>query len=114
MTDSCTIVRVVGRTTDMETGQVTDVTEPVYSGPCRVQQRSTVASRVDVGEASLLLVNLELHLPVATSTGVQAEDCVQLITSTDPDLLARRFTIKELAHKTDATARRCGLQEVTS
>ena len=70
--------------------------------------------RVDVGEASLLLVNLELHLPVATSTGVQAEDCVQLITSTDPDLLARRFTIKELAHKTDATARRCGLQEVTS
>ena len=114
MTDTCAITRVTGQTTDMDTGQVVDVTEPVYSGPCRVQQRSTVASRVDVGEASLLLVALELHLPVAASTDVHAEDAVQIVTSVDPDLVGKHFTVKQVAHKTDATARRLGIQEVTS
>lgn len=105
MRDTCTIVRVGARTTDPVTGDVTTPSTSLYSGKCRVQQHQASADGKDIGEDSLLLLSLEVQLPMSV-TGLQAGDEITMVTSVDPDLPGRVFRIHDLAHKTDATARR--------
>jgi len=114
MTDSCTIRRVTGTVTDPDTGRVTPTYTSVYEGRCRVQQQQVQARAVEPGEAHLLMLRLEVHLPMSV-TGVAAGDEVVITASThDPDLVSRVFVVRELAHKSHATARRLGVEEKTS
>lgn len=114
MVDECTIGRVTGQSTDPDTGVITDTTAEQYAGRCRVQQRTASAGERDVGEATVLLLRLEVHVPM-TVTGLRVDDVVTITASAhDPDLPGRRFRIRELAHKSHATARRLGCEELTS
>lgn len=119
MLDTVTVTRLVpdptGASTDGETGVVTPSYTTVYTGPCKVQEtQSEVARPEEVGQAERFVGRLELHLPV-TVVGVASDD-IATITATvlDPDLVGRVFHVRELAHKTFATARRYGIVEVTS
>lgn len=112
MQDTCTIRRVVSESTDPGSGVVTPTYSTVYSGKCRVQQAGA-ASRVEAGQASLLMLPFQVQVPMSV-TGVQAEDQVVITASLDPDLVGRVFVVKDLAHKTHATARRLGAVERTS
>ncbi len=115
MVDECTIRRRAGSTTDPDTGQITPTYTTVYSGACRVQQRTGQAREETPGPAELLMVRRELHLPVATSTGVQAGDQVSMTASVhDPDLVGRVLVVRDEMAKSLATARRLGVEEVTS
>ena len=112
--DTCTIRRRTGTTTDPDTGQTTPTYSNLYSGTCRVQQKQAQANQADVGEAYLLMLMFEVQLPMSV-TGLRTEDEITITASAhDPDLPNRVFLIRELAHKTDATARRVGVQERTS
>lgn len=115
MVDTCTIRRLGSPTADPETGVVTPAYTTVYSGACRVQQRSTAQARPHtIGEAAIFEAPLELHLPV-TVTGVASDDLVAITASAhDADLLGRSWHIRELAHKSFASARRFSMIEVTS
>ncbi|MEU4399777.1 DUF6093 family protein [Micromonospora orduensis] len=114
MVDACVIRRDAGTTYDPDTGYPTESTSEVYVGKCRVQQQSASAGDRDVGEAALLLLRLEVQLPMSV-VGVRVDDVVEVTASVhDPDLPGRRFRVRELAHKTHATARRLGVEEVTS
>lgn len=117
MVDACTITRLVSSSTDKVTGVVVPTsTTSVYSGRCRIQQSSpsSNASGVNAGEAYRLVVRLELQLPAAV-TGVAAEDLVTVTSAAhDPDLVGRAFRVHALAHKTELTARRIGIEEITS
>ena len=119
MQDTCEVVRVTGSDTDLDTGVVTETTEQVYAGKCRVQQAAatgdaTAGDKV-VGEAALLMVGRTLQLPVVASAGVRAGDRVTIIACQhDPDLVGRQFTVRAEFAKTHATARRLGIEEVTS
>lgn len=113
MVDACTIQRKTGETTDTDTGDVTPTYDMVYSGKCRFQQRDTGAREENVAEQSIRLLRIELQLPM-TVTGLQVADVVTATASVrDPDLPGRQFLVRELFHKTDATARRIRLEEVT-
>lgn len=115
MVDSVTITRVTGTTTDPDTGVVTPTTATVYAGRTKIQQSEVPTGEPrNLGEASILVVRLELHLPVS-ATGVRIDD-VAIVTASvlDPDLVGRRFVIRSVAHKTWLTARRCDIAEVTS
>lgn len=114
MVDTCLIRRITGSITNPDTGAVTPAYATVYAGKCRVQQRqeSNAAPR-DVAEAHLLMLRMELQLPMS-ATLVRADDEVIVLTSVDPDLLNRVFAVRDLAHKTHATARRIGIEERTS
>jgi hypothetical protein len=114
--DSCLIQAVASLTTNPDTGQVTRAYTTVYSGPCRIQQRAEARSRrEDAGEASLLMSQRELQLPVATSTGVRAGQRVTVTASVnDPDLVGKVFVVRDEAAKSEATARRVGIEEETS
>lgn len=112
MVDACVIRRRTGETTGPG-GVVTATYSTLYTGKCRVQQPNAQAQQQDAGEAYLLMVRLEVQLPMSV-TGLQAEDQVTVTDSVDPDLPGRVFVIRDLAHKTHATARRVGVTERTS
>jgi hypothetical protein len=115
MVDTCLITRVTGSTTDPDTGEVTPTTATVYSGRCRMQQLAAVARPNDVGESYVFQQPFVLQLPMVGSGGIQAGDQVEVTASVlDPDLPGRKFWVRELADGTHKTARRIGLEEVTS
>jgi uncharacterized protein DUF6093 len=115
MADACTIRRASGSgTTDPVTGYPTQAYTSVYSGKCRVQQHQATADRQDVGEDSLLLLRLEIQLPIVGSEGLEVGDEVTITAAAhDSDLVARVFLIHDLAHKSEATARRVQCTERT-
>lgn len=115
MVDECTIRRRTGSTTDPDTGQITPTYTTLYTGRCRVQQQAVQAREETPGPAELLMVRRELHLPVATSTGVRAGDQVSITACVhDPDLVGRDLVVRDEMAKSMATARRLGVEEVTS
>lgn len=113
MTDTCTIRRRSGESVDDNTGMVTPTWTQVYAGQCRVQQRNPIAQQQTPGPDFQLLVQLELQLP-ATVTGVLVGDEVTIIASTDPELVDTVLIIRDLAAKSQASARRLGVTRRTS
>lgn len=114
MVDTCTIRRVAGQVTDPETGVVTRTYSTVYSGKCKVQQQAGIARPERIAEAEVFVARLELHIPMSV-IAVASDDLATITASVhDPDLVDREFHVRELAHKTLATARRYSIVEVTS
>lgn len=116
MRDTCQVKRLTGEDTDRDTGQVTPTWTVVYSGSCRVVYGNTEPTPrpEQVAGAQVYLSHIEVHLPV-TATGIQADDLVVVTYSAlDPDLPGRTYRVREVAHKTYLTARRLGVEEVTS
>jgi hypothetical protein len=115
MIDACTIRRAnVSGTTDPVTGYPTQSYTTLYTGKCRVQQAVAIARPHEVGEDHLLIVRFDLQLPVAGTEGLKVNDLVTITASVhDADLVNRTFLILELAHKSEATARRIGMTERT-
>lgn len=107
MVDACTIRRVTGSTFNRTLGmnQPTYLAPDPYAGKCRVQQHQATADGRDVSEDHLLLLRLEVQLPTSVA-GLEVGDEITVTASRDPDLVGRVFRIHDLAHKTDATARR--------
>lgn len=106
MADTCTVRRPnAGGVTDPVTGYPTQPYTQLYAGVCRVQQAQAQAQREDIGEDHLLLLRLEVQFPMSTA-GFKVGDEVAMVTSQDPDLPGRVFRIHDLAHKTEASARR--------
>ena len=114
MLDTCTIRRRTGETTDPDTGEVTPVYTTIMTGQkCKVQTRGYWGEPRDIGEAAKVVLAFEVHLPVSV-TGLVTRDEITIDTATsDPELVGRTFRIKDLAHKSLATARRFLCQEVT-
>jgi hypothetical protein len=72
------------------------------------------ADRQDVGQDSLLLLRVEVQLPVVGSEGLAVGDEVTITAAVnDADLVGRVFVIHDLAHKSEATARRVQCTERT-
>lgn len=115
MADACTIRRPSGTgTTDPITGVPAQNYTTLYTGACRVQSARAEAQREDVGEDHQLLLRLELQLPVAGTEGLKAGDEVTITSAVnDSDLVGRVFRIHDLAHKSEATARRVQVVEKT-
>lgn len=114
MVDTCTVTRAGSGTTDDLTGEVTSTPTTVYAGRCKVQQAAAMGQRVDAGEASTVLLRLEVHLPVAGSEDVRRGDLVTITASAnDPALMGKTFRVHDQAAKSFATARRLGVEEVT-
>jgi hypothetical protein len=112
MVDACTVTRAGMPVTDAN-GDVTSTPTTVYTGKCRVQQHQATADEKDIGEDNLLLLRVEVQLPMSV-TGLEVGDVITMTASAnDPDLPGRAFRIHDLAHKTEATARRVQCVEVT-
>lgn len=116
MVDACTIRRVTSWATEDFSGErvPTYLSPDPYTGKCRIQQALVQSTREDAGEDDVLILRLELQLPVVGSEGLAVGDIVSITASRDSDLIGRPLLIRDLAHKTDATARRLQLIERTA
>jgi len=113
MPDTVTVQHQTGTTTDGETGAVTPTYTTVYTGKAKIKQASPASSPTVVGEASVFVGQLELHVPVAV-TGVQPDDLVTVVSSVlDLDLAGRTFQLRGPSHQTYLTARRFPMVEVS-
>jgi hypothetical protein len=115
MVDACTITRVTATTTDRDTGQPSETVSTIYTGPCRVQElfgfSRDLAAAPDQPQLARYRV---LQLPVITSEDVRAGDQV-IITGcvNDPDLVGLAMVVRDQSGKSEATARRVGIEEIT-
>lgn len=116
MTDTCVIERSTTSTTDRSTGVVTRDWTEVYSGPCRVQEVVPFVREASPSpDQKVLAVARVLQLPVATSAGVRSGDRVTIATAVnDPDLVGLRMIVRGQKAKSEATARRLDVEEMTS
>lgn len=113
MVDTCTIVRVANGAVDENTGRIAQTEQTIYSGVCRVQNQRAQSRAEEVGEDRALLLPMEIQLP-ATVTGLCVGDRITITASiNDADLVGRVFMVRDLAHKSEATARRVRVEEVT-
>jgi hypothetical protein len=115
MTDTCTISRVTGTTTNPTTGQVTQTTTSVYSGPCRFQELLAFSrDATPTADDPQVMRSRVLQLPVATSTGVRQGDRVVCNTCVnDPDLVNTVMVVRDESAKSESTVRRLGVEEAT-
>jgi hypothetical protein len=117
MVDTCTIRRVTGTAYDDFSGAPvkTYLSPDPYAGKCRVQQTRGESTQEDAGEDFFRLLRLELQVPTSV-VGLQLNDEVTLTAvgpGRDQDLVGRVFLIRDLMHKTDATACRPQIVERT-
>lgn len=114
MRDTCDIARADAEpVTDPDTGVVTyPVGAPYFSGSCRVQLPNVSEREVDAAEREWTEQAALVMVPMSV-TGVRVGDVVTVTASVlDPDLVARKYTVVGLMHKTHATARRLRCREV--
>lgn len=114
MTDTCVIERIVSTTTDPDTGDDTDETETVYTGPCRVQERGGYPREISTApDQPQLAVARELQLPVEASTAVEAGHRVTFTASAnDPGLVGVVAWLRGEPAKTEATSRRFHMEQI--
>ena len=113
MVDACRIERKTVEATSTTSGAVTPTYLTLYEGKCRVQQHSTEARVEDSAEQYDRMLRLEVQLPMSV-VGLKVDDRITITTSAlDADLVGRQVWIRQLAHKTHATARRVTAEELT-
>lgn len=111
MTDTVTITRKTGEV--VSGGVITPTYAVVYTGKARLQQRSIVGSRSDIGQASVVVESREVQLPVSVN-GLKEGDVVTVVASQDGDAVGRVFVIRDVLAKSHLTSRRVTVTEVTS
>jgi hypothetical protein len=114
MVDACVIKRITSTSTNPTSGVITPSYSTLYTGQCRVQQSGSQGQLADAGEASLVLLRLEVQLPMSVTGLAEGDEITVTSSALDPDLVGRVFVIRDLMHKTHATARRLGVVEKTS
>jgi hypothetical protein len=114
MVDACVIKRITSTSTNPTTGVITPTYSTLYTGQCRVQQSGSQGQLADAGEAALVLLRLEVQLPMSVVGLAEGDEITVTASALDSDLVGRVFVIRDLMHKTHATARRLGVVEKTS
>jgi hypothetical protein len=112
--DTCTITRLANGAVDENTGRIAQSVQTIYEGVCRVQNQRAQSRAEEVGEDRPLLLPMEIQLPM-TVTALRVGDKVTITASVnDADLVGRVFQVRDLAHKSEASARRIRVEEVTT
>lgn len=114
MVDACTSRRQTGTTYDDSTGNTTPAWTALYAGPCRMRQPNSSASRVNAGEADVLLQTPELHLPMTAALHRPGDEITISASVSDPASVGRVFIVRDVPAHSQATARRYGVTERTS
>jgi hypothetical protein len=90
------------------------VPPPRSAWPTRARSGAAPARPHDVGEDYVLLQRIDVQLPVVGTEGLKVGDEVLMTAAVhDADLVGRTFLVHDLAHKSEATARRVSCTEKT-
>ena len=113
MLDACTVRRVTGDAVDDE-GRVTPTySAPLYAGACRVQTTEGQERTPEVAGSTLTTQRYSVHVPIGAYQP-EVGDVVEITAATlDPYLTGRTFRVVALLHKSQATAYRLGVKELS-
>jgi hypothetical protein len=116
MIDACVIERSTTSETDRTTGLVVRDWFEVYNGPCRVQEVVPFVREANPSpDQKILAVARVLQLPVTSSLDIRVGDVATITASVnDPDLVGVRMIVRGQKAKSEATARRLDVEELTS
>lgn len=118
MTATCLITRLKPVTMDPDTLLLSDddpTNDLVYHGPCRLRAGLARVQTADFEGQLLASQQIMLHLPVATSGGVQIGDNVLILDGgDDPTETGVQVRIEGRAVQTQATAHRFAVTLITS
>lgn len=105
MIDQCVVERATGEVTDPVTGVVSEGWEAIYSGKCKVQSRTAVATEPMAGGHRFTIEQLAVHFPV--SVPCRLDDRVTITAAAlDPHLVGLQFRLTELPRGSIRTANR--------
>ncbi|KRD36811.1 hypothetical protein ASE27_10165 [Oerskovia sp. Root918] len=113
MVDTCLVQRVVGETTNEETGAVEPLLETVYSGPCKLQNQSQYEMGAEAGGHMSVEQRSLVHFPVG-SFQVRHGDLCTFTASVAPGVAGQKYRLQgETPYRTFETAYRVyAVQEV--
>lgn len=113
MTSTCVITRVTGKTLNTDTDKYVPIKVTVYTGSCRLLFSSNrVSSREAEGQLRAAQ-EIQLHLPVNASSGIEVGDVAKITADIDSSLVDREFRVTGLFAQTYATARRVPVESLT-
>lgn len=114
MQDTCAVTRPGTPTTDPDTGVVTPVTTPVYTGKSRIRQAVVMDRPLESGQAQRYVQHSIFSVPIA-APALLTDDIVTFTASAlTPILLGRTWHVRGLSADSDATAARYEVAEITS
>lgn len=113
MVDSCTVHRPGAPVTDPDTGVVTPSLTLVYTGKCKIQQTLAQSSNPVAGGHVFTVQDTRWDTPVGVGPFAVNDVVTVTVAVLDPDLVGV-FRVKELFHKTMATAQRTRVEKVTA
>lgn len=115
MTDTCTVRRLTGNSTDPTSGVVTPTWDTLYSGMCRIQETGSIGGNEPAEVAavdSTYTATVIVSIPI-TATGIRPGDQIVFNTSQfDDGVPGRVMTIVRVQQKSQATARRLWAEDV--
>lgn len=113
LTETCTIQRPTGASTNPVTGVVTPTLTTLYAGQaCKVGTSSPTGA--DLAEAHVVTLSPTITVPVEV-TGVVEQDLITITASAgDPELVGRVYRVLGPTHRTWITRRELQAIEVTS
>ena len=114
MVDSVRVERPGLPVTDPETGDVTTPSVVVYVGPGKVQSTLPQAAHPVAGEHQFTVQQASVHVPVSAGPVMVGDLVVPVAVVHDAALVGRVFRVKELLHKSFATAQRLSVEEVVA
>lgn len=117
MKDACIIRRKTGDTPDPDNKlKRIPIYDTIYTGKCKLQQGNAGPNEATVPGQSLAVQSPELHLPLVGSEDVLPGDVAEITAVDpvvgDPALIGRKYTVKGVAGKSFATARRLPVESL--
>ena len=113
MVDACTIQRPGTPVTDPNTGVVTSVLYPIYTGKCKVQSKDSAMSSPEAGGHVFVVVSRQVHIP-AGAADVRNDDVVTVTASVlNPFGIGRKYRVEGFTPDSFDTAARIPVKEIT-
>lgn len=113
MTDTATVARVTGRSTNGTTGVVTATTSTVYSGACRFKP-GTQALTADAGGHAFTLTPAEVHFPVGAFAPAVGDRVTFTASQTDTSAVGRVVVVTSRPMGSQTSALRVPVEEVSA
>lgn len=115
MVDMCTVKRRSGQNTS-PSGVITPTFSTIYTGKCRIQAGSDGerGAERDVGQARVVITKITLQIPISAPALKDGDEVTISLALYDSALVGRKYVVRDVPAKTEATARRVGMIEVTS
>ena len=112
MVDECVITRPGEVVTDPETGDVTNESEVVYEGKCKIQSKDAATALPEAGEHTFTVVSRQVHIP-ANSADVRDGDVVTLTASQlNAFTVGKQYRVEGFTPDTFDTAARLPVKEI--